>query len=425
MTSIGALTGSQAQGGRHVMGHGFRPGMAGAAHARADATENSIAQSQKFLSERLSQRLADKLNTSNNAATAVPVVPPTNAEEDFSPASVADRILGFIENRLNQEKAAGASDDVLHQRFKEGLDGVRQGMEEARQELEKRGMFEGAVRDDYFDTFGRVQQGLDTLKEQFLGDSTGVSQGNPTVTQTTGSRTILESQTTAISESREFDMEVKTQDGDVVRISVSSQRDFSAMLTRLQTDDMDANAFSSEFTASNAFSFEVEGELDEGEISALKDLFSQVNDVAATFYGGDVEAAFDQALSVGYDQNELAGFAANMTQSQSVAVTQAYTDVANAGGGSVGSGENSPLRALMDFARAARAAHQNLQGAVGTFQNGDELFRQLLSQLPAGTAAPVVSDAQAVAEPASASSAPPWSQFIDGVLNDEVLAPAA
>ena len=46
-----------------------------------------------------------------------------------------------------------------------------------------------------------------------------------------------------------------------------------------------------------------------GELAALNDLFSQVNDIADSFYSGNVGEAFEQALAVGYDSDELAAFA--------------------------------------------------------------------------------------------------------------------
>lgn len=405
MISLGALLGSQASSNAHAAGSRLPPAIQKHGPFAPEKHASGVDQAQKMLSERLSQRLADKLD---NAAGAQPAAVGGNADQDFSPAKVSERILGFIEKRLKDEKSAGASDEVLQQRYQQALDGVRKGMEEARQELEKRGIFEGDVRDNYFDTFGRVQQGLDDLKDKVLGAKPSTDAN----VEATGRTAALATQSVAVSESRQFDMEVKTQDGDVVRINVNSARDFSAMTAQMQTDGMDAEAFSSEYAEQNGFSFEVEGELDEGELKALNDLFSQVNDVADTFYGGDVEGAFNQALSIGYDKAELAGFAANMTHSQSVTVTQAYAEVAKAGGGTVAAPKNNLMSALADFAKQAREAEKTLKSSFDTLLNGNDLFRELLSRLPAHN------DAQA--ESQTSHSEAPWKQFIEGVL-----APAA
>lgn len=422
MNVLGALLGSHSHAGRHVNGSDFLPGLRRGKANENNGQDSDIAQAQQFLSERLSQRLAEKLPATQTPATSevnptTPIAPPDS--EDFSPATVTDRILSFIEQRLAQEKANGASDEVLQQRLQQGMEGVRKGMQEAREELESRGMFNGKVRDDYFETFGRVQQGLDDLEERLSGTASSTPtevppSGNvvtgPVAAVATG--TPWSASSVAVSSSREFAMEVTTQDGDVVKINVSSARDFAALVANFENEDVSAEGFDATISGEDNFSFTVEGELDEGEMSALTDLFAQVNDVAETFYGGNVEAAFEQALAVGYDQNELAGFAANMTQTQTVAVTQAYVGVAEAGGGEVGQG--SLLAPLVDFARQVRAAEQTLMSNLDSLVNGNDLFRQLLGQLPTGATAATTTLDTDTQQP------PPWQQFVNGVT-----APAA
>ncbi len=422
MNVLGALLGSHSHAGRHVNGSDFLPGLRRGKANENNGQDSDIAQAQQFLSERLSQRLAEKLPATQAPAISevnptTPIEPPES--EDFSPATVTDRILSFIEQRLAQEKANGASDEVLQQRLQQGMEGVRKGMQEAREELESRGMFNGKVRDDYFETFGRVQQGLDDIEERLSGTASSTpTEVPPSGNVVTGPVNVVATGTqwsassVAVSSSREFAMEVTTQDGDVVKINVSSARDFAALVANFENEDVSAEGFDATISGEDNFSFTVEGELDEGEMSALTDLFAQVNDVAETFYGGNVEAAFEQALAVGYDQNELAGFAANMTQTQTVAVTQAYVGVAEAGGGEVGQG--SLLAPLVDFARQVRAAEQTLMSSLDSLVNGNDLFRQLLGQLPSGATAATTTLDTDTQQPA------PWQQFVNGVT-----APAA
>lgn len=418
MNVLGALLGSHSHAGRHVNGSDFLPGLRRGKANENNGQDSDIAQAQQFLSERLSQRLAEKLPAAANSPvvsetnTTAPVTPP--ASDDFSPATVTDRILSFIEQRLAQEKANGASDEVLQQRLQQGMEGVRKGMQEAREELESRGMFNGKVRDDYFETFGRVQQGLDDIAERLSGTSaTTPTEVPPSGNVVTGPVEVVATGTqwsassVAVSASREFAMEVTTRDGDVVKINVSSARDFAALVANFENEDVSAEGFDATLSGEDNFSFTVEGELDEGEMSALTDLFAQVNDIAETFYGGDVEAAFEQAMAVGYDQNELAGFAANMTQTQIVAVTQAYVGVAQAGGGEVGQG--SLLAPLVDFARHVRAAEQTLMSSLESLVNGNDLFRQLLGQLPSGATEATTSVDTGTQE------TPAWQQFVNGV----------
>lgn len=428
MNILGALTGSSAHAGRQVFGHDV---MAGARHSRdmeRKAEGNEIAEAQQVLGEKLSRRLAEKLSSVDSSQTsAANSTPAIGDDGDFSPAKVSDRILGFIEKRLAQEKEAGATDETLRQRLQQGVDGFLKGMQEAREELESRGIFNEAVRDNYFETFGRVQQGLDDLKAS-LGNAGGERNpvaALPAVSAPTvrSSGAAVASEGVAISASREFSMEITTRDGDVVKINVASARAFSSATSSLSTDNASASAFSAEMSGEDSFSFSVEGELDEGEMQALNDLFAQVNDVAETFYGGDVEAAFNQAMSIGYDQNELAGFAANMLQTQTIAVTQTYAEVARAGGGDAGQEASGPLAPLIDFARDVRNADYALKSGGQPRPGHGDLFRQLLEHLPVQT--PPDSSAgegdavQTAAESAATENTrQPWQQFIDGLLSN-------
>jgi hypothetical protein len=432
MNILGALTGSSAHAGRQVFGHDV---MTGARHSRDMERKegNDIAEAQQVLSEKLSRRLAEKLASADTAQTSGANPAPTIGDDgDFSPAKVSDRILGFIETRLAQEEEAGATDETLRQRLQQGVDGFLKGMQEAREELESRGMFNDTVRDNYFETFGRVQQGLDDLKAALGnggGERTPVT-APPAVAAPTvrSSGAAIASEGVAISASREFAMEITTRDGDVVKINVASARAFSSATSSLSTDNTSASAFSAEISGEDSFSFSVEGELDEGEMQALNDLFAQVNDVAETFYGGDVEAAFNQAMSIGYDQNELAGFAANMLQTQTIAVTQTYAEVARAGGGNAGQDASGPLAPLIDFARDVRNADHALKSGGQPRPGHGDLFRQLLENLPlqtppdngAGEGDTVQSAAEPVAAEAVAkqTTRQPWQQFIDGLLSN-------
>ncbi|CBL46736.1 Hypothetical protein HDN1F_31530 [gamma proteobacterium HdN1] len=389
------------------------------------------------------------------------------AQQDFSPKAVADRVVDFISKRIEQERAGGASNEALLARLQQGLEGIQKGMAEARDELEARGMFEGEVQDNYFETLGRLQSGMDTLRENLGGtpqattpqattpqatapqatapqaatpqaatpqtttpqaatpqatpapqapvSSTPVnvpvikaststsgsavnqaptqSQAQPNQPQpstgTTRSNSMQINSAAAqpnsgagglgqgvVSDQRQFNLQVTTQDGDVITVNVSSLRGLQAAAEGLgdRTGVMSSD---------DQYSFDVQGELDDGERQALNDLFAKVNEVAAKFYDGNVEAAFNQAAAIGYDQNELTGFSANMTQTQTMMATQAYAGVAQAGGGEFVQG--SPhLSSLRQFAQQIRQAQQELEGSDSPLRDVRALFRELLARLPGG-----------------------------------------
>src|SRR5690606_33588617 len=88
---------------------------------------------------------------------------------DFSPQSVADRIVGFVANRLAQEKANGASEERLRSLYQQALKGAEQGLREGGDIIRAQGLFDGQVQDNYSSTVTRVADGLQKLGEQLFG----------------------------------------------------------------------------------------------------------------------------------------------------------------------------------------------------------------------------------------------------------------
>lgn len=84
---------------------------------------------------------------------------------------------------------------------------------------------------------------------------------------------------------------------------------------------------SSLFVESSSFSFSVTGELDEEELRAIGALVSDTASLASEFFDGDIDAAFEQALELGFDETELTGFALQLESVQQTRVTQTYESV--------------------------------------------------------------------------------------------------
>lgn len=75
----------------------------------------------------------------------------------------------------------------------------------------------------------------------------------------------------------------------------------------------DASYRSNTYTA-GALEFEVDGSLDADELKAIGDLLQGVDELSETFFEGDVAAAFDQALQLGYDKTEIAGYSLELKE---------------------------------------------------------------------------------------------------------------
>lgn len=70
--------------------------------------------------------------------------------------------------------------------------------------------------------------------------------------------------------------------------------------------------------------FEVEGSLDAEELEAIRELVGGVKELSETFFDGDLKQAFDQALELGYDAGEIAGYSLELRDQQLSVEAQRY-----------------------------------------------------------------------------------------------------
>ena len=87
------------------------------------------------------------------------------------------------------------------------------------------------------------------------------------------------------------------------------------------------NLQSAVFFQQQSLSFSVRGELDEEELKAIGQLVNDANSLAEEFFNGDIETAFNQALELGFDEQELAGFALQLTKVENTQVIKAYENI--------------------------------------------------------------------------------------------------
>ena len=95
---------------------------------------------------------------------------------------------------------------------------------------------------------------------------------------------------------------IRTQDGDVVVLKLKRNESFSYAAAGTE------NASIEQFEANQKtrMSFSVRGELDDGELAAIRSVFEQAEDIAAEFFDGDVAKAFESASALSFDSSELA-----------------------------------------------------------------------------------------------------------------------
>ena len=131
-------------------------------------------------------------------------------------------------------------------------------------------------------------------------------------------------QTYAERISHSADIQITTQEGDVVTInlqelSAKSQSEFQA-----QQGGNSLSIYSESSSQSSSFSFSVEGDLNEDEQKSLTDLINKMTKVSDKFFAGDTASAFKHAQKIGFDSDQISGFSMDLNRQKSVEAVAAY-----------------------------------------------------------------------------------------------------
>lgn len=308
------------------------------------ATSQPVVRNAADAQATLANRLAERLGLEPGALAG--------KANDYTPEKVAGRILGFIEQRLQSEQAAGADPSKLKGLLEQARSGVEKGFAEARKILDGMGVLQGKVASDIDDTYQKIQDGFSDLDKRF----------NPDAALVEGSTNIAAYSERFAAQAETFDMEVTTRDGDRLRISIAqASANWSQSGVVASSNGNGSSVVASSQSGSlqiGAWQVSVEGELDDEERAALEKLFGQVQDLSNKFYAGDLSGAFDRAMALDMDGEQLASMSLRLTQTTVRQATDAYSAVAQ-DGGQAASAVNS---SLIDYAQglldALRSANQ-------------------------------------------------------------------
>lgn len=292
----------------------------------------------------LANRLADRLGLEPGALAG--------KANDYTPEKVAGRILGFIEQRLQSEQAAGTDPSKLQGLLEQARSGVEKGFAEARKILDGMGVLQGKVASDIDDTYQKIQDGFSALDKRF----------NPSSPASTGNVAVAAYSERFAAKAETFEMQVTTRDGDRLRISIAqASANWSQSAVAASSDGKTSSLVASSQSGSlqiGAWQVSVEGELDDEERGALEKLFSQVQDLSNKFYAGDLSGAFDRAMALEMDGEQLASMSLRLTQTTVRQATDAYSAVAQDGGQAASAVNSSLIDYAQGLLEALRSANQ-------------------------------------------------------------------
>ncbi len=291
--------------------------------------------------------------------------------EPPSKTQAATNILSFIALRLEQDAAEGATPEELQSRLEAGLEGFLKGFGEAYEQLAGAGLLSPEVGEAIGQTKADVLEGLSELAEEYglespssgsakddVNDevkapeqpsesiqtistapvaqdpqSTFAAFANNLVKPGEEFAQLLESSTLNYESlaKRDFSFSLKTQDGDTVTINASAMRGDRVGASQVNYasgyENYSSARYKSEHFESNSFHIAVDGELDEDELSAINDLLNQVGSLSESFFSGNIEEAFEMALEIGFDEDEIAQFSLSLHQEVTSKVETTYARV--------------------------------------------------------------------------------------------------
>jgi ABC-type transporter Mla subunit MlaD len=352
------------------------------------ALNNRTAISMKIVFQSVSSQISARFEKSTYEADSKNTIPsskmgtvpladnePTEGFFDFN--KVAKTIMDFVGGSIISAKAGGASDEELKEMFEQGRAGANLGIDQAIGELKDLAMLDDGLNQGIEKSRDIVNTSLDDLYEQMFptekAPNTNIELETPNATKVK-----LDSELYA-SNSKSSDLTITTTDGDIVSISFSELQE-TATKERYQYAENEKGA-SDNYSMTGSqyhevnFSYSVEGNLDDDEKAAIEALIKDVNSLQKDFFSGNVDQAFEKALELGFDNEQIANFSMDLQQTQTSYVSQTYVEVSEFDEKLLPN-TNKELKPLIDFLDQFKQLQETAEKLLS---KNDDTFGQLLN----------------------------------------------
>lgn len=253
-----------------------------------------------------------------------------------SPQDVAKTVLGFVENRINSEKQAGASLEKLNNLMSQARSGIEKGYAQAEADIKGLGLMTDDLADDISKGLGLINEGLGNIEANLdktiltsvagavnekLGGSSAPSKLDGSQLANFFSKTsdnalneeaqqVAPNKLVSLSQFSESKAEfvLNTQEGDQVLIRFA---DLQALSYNKSKESGSLNV-----SQSTRFEFSVKGDLNKNELQAINNILEQAENVSSLFFSDQFEQAFNSALNLGFDPEQIASFSLDLSKLQ-------------------------------------------------------------------------------------------------------------
>ncbi|MEP1448753.1 MAG: DUF5610 domain-containing protein [Paraglaciecola sp.] len=344
----------------------------------------------------------------------------------FDFEEIAKNVLSFIGGAIKNAQSRGADDGELEDLFEQASTGVLKGIKLAEQDLA--GFLNEEITNGIGQSKSLIEEGIANLKrEVFNSDAVDLQNTN---------QAIVESSSVSYAKQESGELSIRTRDGDTVKITFEDLEQFELsqrqVQQQIQNSESNENPIDSEqsddntvtqvdtktevpetnsaletnnvieqqqpttevieqnavFYQESSFSFSVRGELDEDELKAIGQLVSDANDLAEEFFNGDIETAFNQALELGFDEQELSSFALQLTKVENTQVIKAYETVSRFDGDSVDSNPAKSVKPVADYLDKLLNVLEGSRLQLEDSESYENMVNELINNLGSDVATP-------------------------------------
>jgi hypothetical protein len=363
-----------------------------------------------------------------NLSTTQPV---SSEVSTFDFEKIAKNVLNFVGGAIKNAQNRGADAGELSRLFEQASSGVLRGIKLAEQDLA--GFMNEEITRGVSQSKSLIEDGIANLKRDIFNpdilESKKSSQSTvntiigSTVKQESGELSITTRDGDRVSitfkdlEKFEFSQEQikqysqkKPQDEVVDVLQPFKSDSVSAVTTAPSKLTLEANTedkFDSNveqvkdslsgvvlteqkvvFFQESAFSFSVQGELGQDELKAIGQLVSDANELAEEFFNGDIETAFNQALELGFDEQELSSFALQLTKVENTQVIKAYETVSRFDQDSVDSHPAKAVKPVADYLNKLLNVLDGSRQQLEDNKSYENIINELINRLGEDVATP-------------------------------------
>ncbi|NMM42565.1 DUF5610 domain-containing protein [Pseudoalteromonas arctica] len=244
-------------------------------------------------------------------ALGLPVAEEKKDKPLFDFEEIVKNVLDFVTGAVKKAQANGADNEKLKGMLSDARKGVQTGIDDAYGELKDTGILNDEIEQGIEKSKEGIFNGLDEFEENLF---------NPK----SDSISVTQAQYLSLSNNAQYNF--TTAEGDEVSISFADAFKQQSASSYQRNGQNEGYASASSQSRELSFSMSVNGDLNEDEQKAINAMMEDLQNVSKTFFGGDLEQAFEQAQELNLGNEQLVAFSMELKQTKTFAAIKGYEE---------------------------------------------------------------------------------------------------